>query len=365
MDPEFFTALPGRLRGVTAAALELKRGWHHNELTRFRYDAWLEVNGPTRTPAQPAVDCHWQEVRSIELLRERLAVGQPGLLCVRGVPNARLLTEQALLRWLEQAGAEEHLGQLSMDLSGVEPEFCWALARDSGHRIQLNWSDAAERYDIFCTRDLENNSPLWGVLCDPAAHALPWSAYGNRPAAAAPGLERTESLKTFLRLRLPEYMVPAAFVSMDALPLTPNGKLNRRALPPPDAAARRPDDVYAPPETDLQRKITEIWSQLLAIDRIGIDANFFNIGGHSLLATQVVSRLSDALGREIPLRWIFEKPTVRRLAEIFESSEAGAPVVPPVTPRQEPDWSGIDADKLTDAEVDTLLLTLLENNNTS
>ena len=190
-------------------------------------------------------------------------------------------------------------------------------------------------------------------------NALPWSAYGNRPAASAPAPALTENLKAFLGRRLPEYMVPSVFVSMDALPLTPSGKLNRRALPAPSSHAQ-PEDVYAPPETDMHRKIVAIWSQVLAIDRIGIDSNFFNIGGHSLLATQVVSRLSDALGREVPLRWIFEKPTVRRLADTLASSEADAPIVPPVVARREPDWSKIDTDKLSDAQVDALLATLLE-----
>jgi amino acid adenylation domain-containing protein len=367
VDPEFFAVLPGRLSGITAAAFELKRGRHHNELTRFRYDAWLEVNGLVREPALPDADWTWHDVGGLDELSRRLAEKLPGLLRVRDIPNARVLDEMELARWLERARPEETLSNRpTVDFSvAVEPEFCWELGRAYGYRISLTWSQRAENFDLFRARETGDDRPSWGAIFEPRTEARPWNSYCNRPAAAALEREWIENLREFLRRRLPEYMVPAAFIRLDALPLSPGAKLNRRALPAPEAPTQQLDDSYVPPETDLQHKIAEIWSQVLGISQIGIDSNFFNIGGHSLLATQIVSRLSDALKREIPLRWMFEKPTVRRLAETLESAESSAPVIPPVIARPEPDWSRIDPDKLTDEEVDALLTTLLGSGNKS
>ncbi|HLM58539.1 MAG TPA: amino acid adenylation domain-containing protein [Pyrinomonadaceae bacterium] len=127
-------------------------------------------------------------------------------------------------------------------------------------------------------------------------------------------------LRRFLSARLPEYMIPSAFVSLGALPLSPNGKLDRRALPaPPDV---RPESAapYAAPRNQVEEMLAEIWSAVLGLSRVGIDDNFFELGGHSLLAAQVLARAQKAFQTELPLRLLFEAPTVARFAERLEAS---------------------------------------------
>ncbi|HEX2079484.1 MAG TPA: amino acid adenylation domain-containing protein, partial [Longimicrobium sp.] len=134
-------------------------------------------------------------------------------------------------------------------------------------------------------------------------------------------------LRAFLRERLPEYMVPSAFVALDAFPLTPNGKVDRRALPAPDAqAAERP---FTPPRTPREQALAGIWREVLRRERIGLDDDFFELGGHSLLAAQVLSRVRRELGVELPLRALFEASTLRALAERLGGA-AAAPEVPPL-----------------------------------
>ncbi|WP_420130680.1 amino acid adenylation domain-containing protein [Longimicrobium sp.] len=135
-------------------------------------------------------------------------------------------------------------------------------------------------------------------------------------------------LRAFLRERLPDYMVPSAFVALDAFPLTPAGKLDRRALPAPDA--REEARVFVPPRTPREEAVAEIWREVLRRERVGAEDDFFELGGHSLLATQVLSRVRRELGVELPLRAMFEAPTVRALAERLDAGSAatdGPPLV--------------------------------------
>lgn len=122
-------------------------------------------------------------------------------------------------------------------------------------------------------------------------------------------------LRSFLQHRLPAYMIPAHFVCLPALPLLPNGKVNRRALPPPDRTNRQGSDIAAPPQTVIEQKLHNIWTELLEQKQIGIYDNFFELGGHSLLATQLASRICRTFQLELPLKAIFETPTIAGLAE--------------------------------------------------
>jgi acyl-coenzyme A synthetase/AMP-(fatty) acid ligase/acyl carrier protein len=130
--------------------------------------------------------------------------------------------------------------------------------------------------------------------------------------AAAPVFSE---LRSFLSEKLPEYMVPSAYVVVDEIPLTPNGKVDRRALPAPDEARPELEGVYVAPRGELEEAVAGIWAEVLKVERVGIHDNFFELGGHSLLVTQVVSRLRKSLQVELPLRSLFETPTVAELTD--------------------------------------------------
>ncbi|MFZ5917841.1 MAG: amino acid adenylation domain-containing protein, partial [Chloroflexota bacterium] len=144
----------------------------------------------------------------------------------------------------------------------------------------------------------------------------------------------TGELREYLRASLPDYMLPAVFVTLDEMPLTPSGKVDRRALPAPDGT--RPDlaDSFVAPRTPEEEILAGIWGQVLGVDRVGVHDSFFDLGGHSLLATQVASRVREAFQVELALRHLFEKPTVAQLAPILRAA-AQAPGVasePPIVP---------------------------------
>ncbi|MEH2382478.1 MAG: amino acid adenylation domain-containing protein [Nostoc sp.] len=130
-------------------------------------------------------------------------------------------------------------------------------------------------------------------------------------------------LRNFLESKLPNYMVPAAFVMLEALPLTPNGKVDRKALPAPDTARPELEAVYQPPQTEIEKVIANIWEEVLHVEDVGIYDNFFELGGHSLLLVQVHSKLQKKFQRDFPLVEMFQYPTINRLAIYLgqESSE--------------------------------------------
>ncbi|KYC42720.1 non-ribosomal peptide synthetase [Scytonema hofmannii PCC 7110] len=122
-------------------------------------------------------------------------------------------------------------------------------------------------------------------------------------------------LRQFLKNKLPDYMIPTAFVFVEEFPLTPNGKINRLALPAPDASQRNLEIDFVAPRTAIEQQLATIWAEVLRLKQVGIYEKFFELGGHSLLATQVVSRLREAFSLDFSLRYLFENPTIAELAQ--------------------------------------------------
>ena len=120
----------------------------------------------------------------------------------------------------------------------------------------------------------------------------------------------------FLRRRLPGYLVPSALVLLDGLPLTPNGKVDRQALPAPQTVRRH---AAEPPRTATEATLSTIWADLLGVPEIGVHDNFFEFGGHSLLAAQVVARIEEVFRTTLPLRSLFDAPTVAQMAALIEA----------------------------------------------
>jgi acyl carrier protein len=125
-------------------------------------------------------------------------------------------------------------------------------------------------------------------------------------------------LRGFLKEKLPDYMVPSAFVLLDTLPLTPNGKVDRQALPAPGGIRPELERGFVAPRTPFEEILAGIWTEILGIEQVSVHDNFFELGGHSLLATQVVSQVRDTFQVELPLRSLFEAATVSDLTTVVE-----------------------------------------------
>ncbi len=128
-------------------------------------------------------------------------------------------------------------------------------------------------------------------------------------------LVSVDELRRFLGAKMPDYMIPSWFVFLDALPLMPNGKVDRNALPPLDGERPSLDQRFIEPRSEIEELVAQVWREVLKVEKVGVYDNFFDLGGHSLLATRVVARLRNNFSIDLPLRKLFESPTVAGLAE--------------------------------------------------
>jgi amino acid adenylation domain-containing protein len=154
-------------------------------------------------------------------------------------------------------------------------------------------------------------------------------AYVVSHAKTAPTVSE---LRHFLQSKLPDYMIPSLFIFLDALPLTSNGKLDRNALPPPDGQRPALDQGFVEPRTEMEELVAQVWREVLKHEKIGIYDNFFDLGGHSLLAAHVTGRLQETFNKAVPIRVLFDAPTVATMAKELEIilRDGHSPELPPI-----------------------------------
>jgi amino acid adenylation domain-containing protein len=263
---------------------------------------------------------------------EPTPIGVPGEMYVggagvaRGYLNREELTAQRFVTDPFTPGARLYrTGDLARRLVNGDIEYLGRIdsqVKIRGFRIELGEIEAA-----LASHPAVRETVVLAREDSPGDKRL--VAYVVGPDAPA---DLTEQLRAHLRERLPEYMVPSAFVTLEALPLTENGKVDRRALPAPEYVGAQ----YVAPRTATEEKLAAIWAEVLKVERVGIHDNFFELGGHSLLATQMVARVRREFSFDLPLRQIFETPAISSLATRIEAlrTSVGAAAVPDALNRQ-------------------------------
>jgi amino acid adenylation domain-containing protein/non-ribosomal peptide synthase protein (TIGR01720 family) len=331
VDPAFFLAVQNTDPRITNVELQPKRGRSgYNELTKFRFDVTLSINGPHYQPAAVTWEPWQPEVWGLERIRHELQNHRRAF-GLRAVFNARLENERRALQWLSLHPVDETLQDLRNTLpgacQGIDPETLWSLAAEVNMRLEISISLADPLALDAVFLPLDANRPVEDADIPPApvsffAPEIPfrtWAQFANNPLQQKVARDLGPRLRRFLGERLPDYMVPSGFLLLDRLPLTANGKVDRRALPRLERSAL--DERYVMPRTHVEQVLTEIWMEILGIDRIGVHDNFFELGGDSILSIQVASRASR-MGFNLSTRQLFDRQTIAGLAALF----ADAPI---------------------------------------
>ena len=221
-----------------------------------------------------------------------------------GIPGTRIYKSGDLARYRED-GILEYLGRADNQV------------KVRGYRIELGEIEAVlashsgvQSCAVLAREDEPGDRELVGYV----------SPAKNQPLVL-------EDLRSFLEQRLPVYMVPAHFVLLESLPLTNNGKIDRNALPAPSNQSIAVPATGTAPRTATEKTLAAIWAELLKVDSVGVDDNFFDLGGHSLLAFKAVSRIRDAFGVDLPVEDLFENPTVAEIAKLLSDSEGSTETI--------------------------------------
>jgi ubiquinone/menaquinone biosynthesis C-methylase UbiE/acyl carrier protein len=347
IEPDFFSALKHRFPQIGGVEIQLIRGSYHNELTDFRYNAILHIASETARPKSSPKGERGAEKRldwldenqnlTVTKVQQILLQNQLDVLRIANVPNARVTAAVKAAELLSVVDKFPTAGQLQKAVEkvedlGVDPEAWYAL--EVPYNVNISWSnsDGQGRYDVVFARG-ETRDFVRETRSD---NLRPWRSYANNPLQAKAARKLVPQLQAYLAEKLPEYMVPSAFVVLESLPVTANGKVDRLALPAPQPIKLEWAGGYVAPHTSIEEVLVKIWAEVLGIKRVGIRDNFFELGGHSLLATQLVSRVRDAFGVELPLRRVFEAPTIAELSKIVESlkdknAKSDAPALVPIS----------------------------------
>ncbi|MER6569561.1 amino acid adenylation domain-containing protein [Streptomyces sp. NPDC001093] len=319
LSPALFDTLARDLPAVRAVDVRAKRGLHHNELTRYRYEAVLCTAEPVADLATAPVARWGLDISSAAEAEHRLAAERPAMLRLAGVPNRRVHDEYTAMHSLYDP--RESIDLAAQDAPAPDPEALCEAAERLGYRALPTWGESPELLDVvFLDPDRIPAGPLTGVYAAPVADAV---SCANTPTAFDRTGDLEVALRTHLQERLPDYMIPSALTTMDALPLNANGKIDRKALPAPAITAEGPGTQ---PGTPIQEIVRDLFAEVVGLPRYKVhaDSDFFRIGGHSLAAARLLSRARETLGADPGSRALYEAPTPAAFATLVGDCAAVA-----------------------------------------
>jgi amino acid adenylation domain-containing protein len=333
LAPQFFRALAQEQPAITHVQVLPKAGHSHNQLTAFRFDAILRINGAAK-PAQELSWVDWPRKKlTLSGVSTLLSEGSETL-AVRNIPNARLDADVAAVSWLREAASTDSVESLRGTLArehrdGIEPEALCSL--NPAYRVELSWLNSRNEGAIDAAF-LRAELPVRPVLFPSAGGEATRGCheFSNHPQRARINRQLIPQVRQFLKDKLPHYMMPSVFTIIDRLPLSPTGKIDRRALAELPVALESPDEDGTPVVRDpLERLLIDLWNDVLDLSHTGPDDDFFELGGNSLKAMAFAHRLELQLDCPFRPAILLHSPTVTKLAAWLRQNHPDLQFQPP------------------------------------
>jgi amino acid adenylation domain-containing protein len=352
--PPFFHRLRDQFPQIQQVQIRLSRGRSQNEMTQFRYNVLLYTEQVIEPCVQSIQKHDWKlNPITVEETKNNLIEAESKIVIITNVTNSRVDAAVRVANWLRNPTSPKTVGRMreilqnSLELadhrstppSGIAPQDWWDIETVLPYDVEITWSTQTHTgdYDVLLIRhETEAKTEAKTEARTEARIDLPeqfdqsCNFYTNHPLQSSFARQLIPELRQYLRQSLPEYMIPSAFVPLGILPTTSSGKVDRLALSTFKQDSTRLLSSPIAPSTQAESALIEIWKDLLRLKQVSIHDNFFELGGHSLLATQMTSRIRDVFGLELPLKSVFEAPTIAQLAPILETLRDTSTSKPPL-----------------------------------
>ena len=316
ISPAYFYQLQSVHPEIKHVDIQLKQGNSVNELTLYRYNVVLYVG-----QAADVFNPDWQSWKNDDARKNasKQLNQRSEVVALKHVPNFRLWKEKFLDQVVDN-NLVKNVGQLKQVIKEPDPEASQVMqliknARDNGYYYRLLPDRDPLRMNILFERNQKRLFVEQPYLNDQEEQQ---KELINIPLLSDISLVLQKEIRSLLHKRLPDYMVPQDFIALQSLPLTINGKIDRLFLGQREERSAGSKLEYEPPVTEVEKKLAEIWRELLGVERIGVNDNFFEVGGHSLLAMRVISAIRKQMGVEIAIKELFNVTTIGALAKYIE-----------------------------------------------
>lgn len=325
ISPSFFRGLKSKFPQIKHIQIQPRRGVHSNELILFRYDAILHIN--TSLPIRKVNWLQWNQEWSLNKIKEHIKLKQPEILAFRNIPNKRLIELTKKLELINNSYPQQYISSVYSSLEfqsscSLDPEEVHIFSKEAEYECEVSWYNSYKggAYDLFFKSRKHSTQSFYDFERSVNTKEETTTNYGNQPKIKDKNI--ILSLKKILNKHLPSYMTPSNFVELEKFPYLPNGKIDRKTLSELEVRpVKTSSESYLAPRTELERSLSDVWSDVLNIENIGVNDNFFQIGGDSIRCVQLAVRLREK-GINISVSHIFSYPTISQLAEQVTDNSA-------------------------------------------
>lgn len=328
IDPNVFRAIQKEIPEISNIIIDLKRGDFLNELTKYRYDVVIQVNKKHKKPEKHITIDFQEKVDALDHFEKLVDKKTIDQIKLQNVPNKRLYEIDQWAKAIKENSSETKKSDLIQQVNAkqgyqsIDPEYFYVKGENAGYKTNVfpNAHNPFYVDVVFLKKNLwdQEYSFNWGT---DTIELLPIEKYLNNPSLHAIQKEVSDHLKKELLDLLPDYMVPAHLVLIDAMPVNFNGKLDRKALPDLQDFIGT-ETTYIAPGNEIQTKLVELWKAILKISEIGVEDNFFNLGGHSLNVVSMLIKAKEAVGgQKVSLVDFYKFPTIIGLEILLQIQE--------------------------------------------